>query len=96
MLTTLAVKDTAGTLKHFGVLISKGPYKQPRITKNNFGMDMLWGVSISECSYIEGPYIRGSLYIILLSRASSLKGAHPQLLVKLGKATMTTTANRQQ
>jgi hypothetical protein len=47
--------------KHFGVLISEGPSKQPRITKNNFGRDMLWGVPISECSYIGGPYIRGSL-----------------------------------
>jgi hypothetical protein len=47
--------------KHFGVLISEGPYKQPRITKNVFGRDMLWGVPISECSYIGGPYIRGLL-----------------------------------
>jgi hypothetical protein len=36
--------------KHFGVLTSEDPYKQPRITKNNFGRDMLWGVPISECS----------------------------------------------
>jgi hypothetical protein len=46
----------------FGYLYSsEGPYKQPRITKNNVVRDMLWGVPISECSYIGGLYIRGSL-----------------------------------
>jgi hypothetical protein len=41
----LGYKDTAGT--SILVLISEGPYKQPRITKNNFGRDMFWGVPIS-------------------------------------------------
>jgi hypothetical protein len=59
----LGYKDTAGT-SIFGVLISEGPYKQPRITKNNLGRDMLWGVPISGCSYIGGPYNQGSLYIL--------------------------------
>jgi hypothetical protein len=40
-------------------------YKQPRITKNNFGRDLLWGVPISEWSYIGGPYIR--LFTVLVS-----------------------------
>jgi hypothetical protein len=40
--------------KHFRVLISEGPYKQPRITKNNFGRDMLWGVPISRIAQVVG------------------------------------------
>jgi hypothetical protein len=44
--------------KHFGVLISEGPYKQPRITKNNFGRDMLWGVHNSKRVFL----YRRSLY----------------------------------
>jgi hypothetical protein len=32
------------------------------ITKNNFGRDMLWGVPISDGSYIGGPYKRVPLY----------------------------------
>jgi hypothetical protein len=28
---------------------------------------MLWGVPMSECSYVGGPYIRGSLYMYRLT-----------------------------
>jgi hypothetical protein len=35
---------------------------------------MLWGVPISECSYIGGPYIRGSLYMPLRPVTSGSSG----------------------